>query len=63
MGIEAKAREPELPCAGYKGCHELEGVMYDFFIHDPACPKSPEQRCGATNTTTEKDSVSVLRSE
>lgn len=34
----------ELPCAGYEGCHALEGVMYDLFVHDPTCPKSPEQR-------------------
>lgn len=26
-------------CAGLEGCHELEGVMYDFFVHDPDCPK------------------------
>lgn len=39
---------PELPCAGYEGCHELEGVMYDLFVHDPACPKSPEQKRLAT---------------
>ncbi len=30
----------EPTCAGYQGCHELEGVMYDLFVHDPACPKS-----------------------
>lgn len=27
-------------CAGLQGCHELEGVMYDLFVHDERCPKS-----------------------
>ena len=39
--------KPELPCAGLEGCQTLEGVMYDLFVHDPVCPKSPEQRVAA----------------
>lgn len=39
----AQLAATSLPCAGYEGCRTLEGVMYDFFVHDPACPKSPEQ--------------------
>lgn len=42
--ILGTAGDVEAACAGFEGCHELEGVMYDFFVHDPACPKSPEQQ-------------------
>lgn len=36
--------EEKTSCAGYEGCHELEGSISELFVHDPACPKSPEQR-------------------
>lgn len=36
---DAAIHRAELQCAGLEGCHELEGVMYDLFVHDPNCPK------------------------
>jgi hypothetical protein len=36
---DAAVHAPAEP-AGLEGCHELEGVMYDLFVHDPKCPKN-----------------------
>ena len=33
-------KQEEAKCAGLEGCHALEGVMYDFFIHDARCPRN-----------------------
>lgn len=40
---DSEAQSPERhECAGLEGCHELEGVMYDLFVHDPKCPKNAQ---------------------
>lgn len=50
MGHDRPSPPPATPevnterCAGLEGCRELEGVMYDLFVHDPECPKGPKRR-------------------
>ncbi len=51
--------EVEIPkCAGLEGCHELEGVVNDLFIHDSACPKS-----GAYRTKSERPNAVMAEVE
>jgi len=43
---QATAESVEPKCAGLEGCHELEGVMYDLFVHDPKCLKGADESVG-----------------